>query len=253
MNYLQGKKIVVTRSPKQAEEFISLLKAAGAEPILFPTIEIAPPSSWDECDKAIKNIGRYDGLIFSSTNAVEYFFQRVNGKNIRKIPVYVVGDKTGKEVRKHGLVPVSPPKIHDGKHLAEKILRDGAKGKRFLHPTGNLSRATLRNELKNNGAEIDEVIVYNTIAPPGADTNNLKKMLQQKEIDAVTFFSPSSVENFTAIIPSEMLSETAIAAIGKTTADAAVHNGLTVDIIAEPSISEGMVNALQQFFYTSIW
>jgi uroporphyrinogen-III synthase len=102
--------------------------------------------------------------------------------------------------------------------------------------------------LKSNGAEIDEVIVYRTVAPQNAETNKLKEMLQRKEIDAVTFFSPSSMENFVAVVPVELLSGAAIAAIGRTTSDAAAQFGLNMDVIANPSTSEGMVDALRIYF-----
>ena len=80
------------------------------------------------------------------------------------------------------------------------------------------------------------------------DAEKLKKMLQQKEIDAITFFSPSSIENFTAIVPVEMIAGITIAVIGKSTAEAAMQSGLTVDIIANPSTSEGMVDLMQKYF-----
>lgn len=251
MNNLHGKTILVTRPREQSEEFEKLLHAQGAKCIVFPTIEIVPPESWNECDAAIEKLDSYHAIVFASLNAVDSFFSRLNEHKIHILknhPVYVVGEKTYSAVVQHGITPVSPPDVHDGRHLAEKLVTSGVKGKRFLLPKGNLGRATVREELLKHGAVVDEVIVYRTVAPSNSGVDTLKRMFQQKEIDAITFFSPSSIENFLSVIPSAMLSRTAIAVIGKTTAEAAAHWGLTVDVIANPSTSEGLVNALQKFF-----
>lgn len=70
---LSGKTILVTRNEEQAGEFTKLLKQLGAQIVLFPTIQIVPPKSWDECDKAIANIGSYDSIVLTSRNAAENF------------------------------------------------------------------------------------------------------------------------------------------------------------------------------------
>ena len=251
MNSLHGKTVVVTRHREQSEEFEKLLHAQGAKCIVFPTIEILPPESWRECDAAIEKLDSYHAVVFASLNAVDFFFGRLKEHQMQTLknrPVYVVGEKTYSAVMQYGITPVSPPEVHDGKHLAEKLIAGGVKGKRFLLPKGNLGRATVKTELVNHGAVVDDVVVYRTVAPPDTDAEKLKMMLQQKEIDAVTFFSPSSIENFTAVVPAEMLAGIIIAVIGKSTAEAAMQSGLTVDIIANPSTSEGMVDLMQKYF-----
>jgi uroporphyrinogen-III synthase len=251
MSSLNGKTIVITRPRNQSEEFVRLLSREGAEAIVFPTIEIAPPESWSECDKAIAKLDSYDGVVFSSSNAVENFFQRLGENKIhilRKCSVYVVGEKTYSAISHHGIMSVAPPEIHDGEHLAQIIIADGVKGKRFLIPKGNKGRATVKDELLKNGADVDDVTVYRTVAPASTETETIKKLLIQKRIDAVTFFSPSSVENFLSVVSLEGISAVAVAVIGKTTAEAASHFGLNVHAIAEPSTSEGMVEALKKYF-----
>lgn len=251
MSSLNGKAIVITRSLHQSEEFASLLKKAGAQTVMFPAIEIIPPESWKECDGAIGKIDKYDGIIFSSSNAVSFFFSRVNDAQREKLnakSVYVVGEKTKSIAIAHGVNPIVPPAIHDGKHLAEKIISDGISGKRFLIPKGNLGRSTLKKELEANGAMVDEAVVYRTVAPFAADAEELKKRFTKHKIDVTTFFSPSSVENCTAVIPSDIISAAAVAVIGNVTAEAASDHGLVVAVIAEPSTTEGMVHSLEYYF-----
>ncbi|MBI3194647.1 MAG: uroporphyrinogen-III synthase, partial [Ignavibacteriae bacterium] len=76
------KKILVTRAKHQADELIKLLERNGFAPVLFPMIEIVSPESWDECDKAIESLYMYDGMIFTSVNGVEHFFNRLKERNI---------------------------------------------------------------------------------------------------------------------------------------------------------------------------
>ncbi len=251
MNPLKGKTIVVTRPRDQSEEFVKRLNALGATGIVFPTIEIAPPESWKECDAAIGKLDSYHAVVFASLNAVDFFFSRIKERHLQTLKkrlVYVVGEKTFSAVAKHGIMPARPSDVHDGSHLAEKLLADGVKGKRFLLPKGNLGRETVRAELVKHGALVDEVTVYRTIIPAVSDAEKIKDLLSRGKIDVMTFFSPSSVENCMALIPPSSFSSMAVAAIGKTTAEAVGKAGLTVQVIAHPSTSEGMMDALQKYF-----
>ena len=54
-----------------------MLEDMGAEIILFPTVEIVPPQTWDGLDNAIDEVNSYDWIIFTSANGVRYFFSRL--------------------------------------------------------------------------------------------------------------------------------------------------------------------------------
>ena len=69
-------RVLITRAPHQASALAEALRAAGLEPILIPTIEIAPPTSFAALDAAFANLPNYHWLIFTSANAVEAFFHR---------------------------------------------------------------------------------------------------------------------------------------------------------------------------------
>ena len=251
MSSLKGKTVVVTRARSQSSEFMSLLEKTGAKSIPFPTIEIVSPDSWEECDTAIKNLASYDALILSSTNAVDKFFSRLENDSLellKRKSVYVVGEKTKAVVEKYGISPVDPPAVFDGKHLAEKILSDDVSGKRFLAPKGNLGKSTIRCRLEEKGAVVDEAIVYKTVAPSIAEAENITRKFSQKEIDVITFFSPSAVENCAAIVPAELLNSAVIAVIGNATKQAAEEHQLNVSIVADPSTTGGMMESLEKYF-----
>ena len=80
---LSGKTVVITRTRGQAAEFARLLKNYGARVIEFPTIEVIPPDSWKNADKAIDRLDTYQWLIFTSTNGVKFFLKRLRLKKKR--------------------------------------------------------------------------------------------------------------------------------------------------------------------------
>jgi uroporphyrinogen-III synthase len=77
-------------------------------------------------------------------------------------------------------------------------------------------------------------------------------MLLDREIDAVTFSSASTVRNFVSILGSEqaadLLRTTTIAAIGPVTAEAAQHLGITAAVVPNEYTIPALVDALVTHF-----
>ncbi len=105
---LRGKTILVTRAVHQAEEFSTALRSLGADVLEFPTIRICDPDSWDDLDRCIKKIAGYHGIIFTSVNAVEKFFQRVDANtlfDLKEKILCAIGIKTQEALRTSGIAP----------------------------------------------------------------------------------------------------------------------------------------------------
>src|SRR5206468_2881049 len=73
---LLGKKIVVTRTRKQASVLSNKLRALGAHVIELPTIRIEPPSNLREFAELVQDAHIYDWIVFTSVNGVEAFAYR---------------------------------------------------------------------------------------------------------------------------------------------------------------------------------
>src|SRR5207245_6967355 len=71
---LLGKRIVVTRTRKQASALSNKLRALGAHVIELPTIRIEPPSDLREFARLVQDTHIYDWIVFTSANGVEAFF-----------------------------------------------------------------------------------------------------------------------------------------------------------------------------------
>ncbi|MBS3783530.1 MAG: uroporphyrinogen-III C-methyltransferase, partial [Anaerolineae bacterium] len=107
---LFGLRILVTRPPEKAGQTAARLRDLGAEPIRLPTIKIRPPEEWAALDAAVERLSSnyYDWVIFTSTNGVRFFWQRLEQSN-RDARAFcgarlgAIGPVTADELAKRGL------------------------------------------------------------------------------------------------------------------------------------------------------
>ena len=116
---------------------------------------------------------------------------------------------------------------------------------------GNLNREVLAEGLKETGAAVDEVQVYRNVMPD-TDKALLKELLSEGQIDIITFTSASTVRNLVAMLPegdeqAALLAGVTTACIGPITAEAAVKQGLEVDVLAAEYTIDGLVTAIQKY------
>jgi len=74
---LFGKRILVTRPAHQADDLVRPLAELGAEVLLQQAIEIKPVADVSTVDRSLELLGRFDWLVFSSSNGVRYFLDRL--------------------------------------------------------------------------------------------------------------------------------------------------------------------------------
>jgi uroporphyrinogen III methyltransferase / synthase len=251
--FLGGKTVLVTRATGQASGFSDLLRSRGARVIEMPTLEIVPPSRWDELDREIDKLTDFDWLILTSTNAVDAFFSRLQqaGKDSRAlagIKIAVVGQKTAQSIEQHGIKPDLIPPAFIADALVNNFPESPA-GKRILFPrveTGG--REVLVKELTNLGAIIVEVSAYQSQCPLSIDPTVLTA-LQQQEIDIITFASSKTVKHFCQLIgtslPSGWQEKVCITSIGPQTSATCRELLGKVDIEATEYTLPGLVAALE--------
>ncbi len=254
---LAGKTVLVTRATGQAGEFSQMLRSRGARVIEMPTLQIVPPSSWQELDKAIAQIGNFDWLILTSTNAVEYFFERLHqaGKDSRAlagVKIAVVGHKTAKSLQQFGIsADFIPPDF-----VADAMVTNfptAPAGLRLLFPrveTGG--REVLVREFTELGATVVEVAAYQSQCPIEVDPIALAA-LQERQVDIITFASSKTVKNFWQLIgtslPSDWQAHVWIASIGPQTSETCRSLLGKVDIEATEYTLPGLVTALDAYFH----
>ncbi len=122
--------------------------------------------------------------------------------------------------------------------------------RRFYFLKAKSRRENLPQQLRAMGAEVDEVVVYQTIIPEPENLERIQQLLKNGTIDIATFFSPSSILNFAELIGVEYLANTTIATIGSTTAEAVAQLGLNVAILAKQATTKGLVEAIEEHLKT---
>jgi len=234
---LFGKRIVVTRAREQASELKRLLEEEGANVVQFPTIEIVPPPTWESLDHVVDAIANYHWLIFTSTNGVKFFFERLThkGKDARALAgckVAAVGDTTANDLRAHGIVADLVPDKFISTALLP-LLESDQRGIRTAVIRAAEGRDDLIDELRNRGGEVDLGIAYQTRAAEGT---------LEGEFDMVTFTSASTVDNFFAKVT--QTNGALLASIGPTTSEAIRKRGLKVDIEAAAASIDSLRDAI---------
>jgi uroporphyrinogen III methyltransferase/synthase len=256
---LFGRRIVVTRSREQAGELVDMLQQRGAEAIQAPTIRIAVPEDMDALDRACLDAGAYTWLVFTSANAVDSFMQRLLAigdiRDLKGVRLCAIGPSTAQRLVRYGLrVDLTPPEARSEAVVGALQETGPLKGTRFLLPRADIAREVLADQLRDAGAEVSEVIAYRTLLAGGerdAD-HDVYRMLLDRQIDAVTFTSASTVNNFATILGQEqavdLLNSTVVASIGPVTAEAAQQLGITTTVMPERYTIPDLVDALVQHF-----
>jgi uroporphyrinogen III methyltransferase/synthase len=249
---LFGHRVLITREHMEGFE---PLEELGAEIIEFPAIEIVPPESYHELDKAIDNIETYDCLIFTSKNGVTYFLKRFFEKerdirDLKGIKIFAVGSKTSKEIQGYGIkVDLIPDEFSSEgliKVFSQKSAVGSLKGKKFLLPRAEKAREVFPERVRELGGHIDIPVAYRSIKPE-LHGKRLKRFLREGRISIATFTSAATFNNFMEIMgekANELLQGVAIAVIGPVTAKAVEKAGLKVDIMPREATIEALVEEI---------
>jgi uroporphyrinogen III methyltransferase/synthase len=248
---LFGKRVVVTRAREQASDLKRILEDSGAQVLQFPTIEIAPPESTTSLDHVIDALADYAWLVFSSTNGVKFFFDRLaqKGKDARSLAglmVAAVGDTTAAELLQHGINPdLIPDKFQSIALLPH--FEGNQTGVRFAIVRAAEGKDDLMDALRKRGAEVDLAIAYETRAAD-VDLGELREWIANDTIDAVTFTSGSTVDHFFARLNADerakVNARAVLASIGPVTSDAIRRYGKVPDVEAANASVQALHDAV---------
>ena len=250
---LFGKRVLVTRTRTQAGALSSMLSHMGALPIELPTIEIRPPDDFGELDGALRRLGAYDWVIFTSVNAIQAVFDRLGalGLDTRAFGtarVAAIGAATAAGLRKHGIVTDFVPESFVSDALVDGLKGRGLDNSKVLLPRADIAPRALNRGLSDLGAEVEEVTAYRTVAPQDSRTRVADVLAEG--IGIATFTSSSTVRNLCGLLEGNLdrLAGATIACIGPITAATAVELGLRVDMVASKHTIAGLVDCLESHF-----
>ena len=249
---LFGKRIVVTRTRKQAGALSTKLRDLGADVIELPTIRIEPPTDLLAFGQLVQDAHTYDWLIFTSPNGVEAFFEMFfkifkDAREIGGVRIAAIGPATAAKVREYHLAVDLQPEEYVAESVVEAFKKEGdVENLKILIARAEVARDVLPESLTKLGAIVDVACAYRTV-PETEDVSGGMARFRDEGADMITFTSSSTVDNFLALkLP--MPAGLKVASIGPVTSKTARDHGLTVDAEAKVFDIPGLLAAIRKYY-----
>ena len=236
---LRGLTVAVTRARAQAGELADRLRGLGAEVVEAPVIRIVPRPG------ALPDLSAFDLLCLTSPNGVDLLWERLSadGKDSRALAaltVAAIGPGTARALRRRGIEADVAPERAVAESLVD-ALRD-VPVRRALVARASEARDVLPDALRERGAEVEVLALYDTVAEPLAPG----ALAAVGEADYVTFTSASTVRFLLEAANGDaaILDGARVVSIGPVTSDALRELGITADVQAAQHDLDGLVEAL---------
>jgi uroporphyrinogen III methyltransferase / synthase len=232
---LHGQVVAVTRARAQASGLAARLRELGAEVLETPAIRIEPRAV------ELARPETYALACFTSPNGVQLYFAALgdDARALAGVTVAAIGPGTAAELRRHGIVADVVPERSVAEALVEALRSVPVAGERVLIARAAEARDVLPDALRERGAEVDVVALYDTVAQPLDDA-------QRRELERathVTFTSSSTVRFFLeggGAVPGGAR----VVSIGPVTSATLHEHGVSPDVEAERHDIDGLIAAI---------
>jgi uroporphyrinogen III methyltransferase/synthase len=230
-----------------------MLSDAGADVTEFPGFEVSAPASRKALAQAVRALGRFDGVVFTSVAGVKGFLAGIEqaGLDSRALSgqiLFAFGRSTIDSLARQGLRADVSLSSYDTTRAVTACGGPGRlRGKRLLFVTRDGVRSPLREALEGAGAVVEQVGAYGQVLrSEGAEA--LRHALDEGLVDVVVFPSSSSVDGWVKALGDAHHGRAVLAAIGPATAEALARHGERAAVVpSDPSV-EALVGELVERF-----
>jgi uroporphyrinogen III methyltransferase/synthase len=226
---LHGKTVAVTRARAQASPLAARLRELGADVIEAPAIRtVSLPAE-------VPDLAGYDLLVVSSPNGVRELFAHLrDARELAGLRVAAMGPGTARALKEHGIAADIVPKRSVAEGMVEALAE--VHSQRVLIARGKEGRDVLPEALRERGATVDVLPLYETVPEPlGAE-----EIAAVQRADYVTFTSASTVRNLGV----DALGAAKVVSIGPATSAELRAHGREPDLEADPHTPDGLVDAV---------
>ena len=199
---LSGRGIVITRPREHAPALAERIRAAGGDPVLFPTIEILPPENPRAAADLIARLDEFQLAIFVSPTAAARGCGMVGVNRAWPLGLRVaaVGAGTAGVLEELGFhAVIAPAGEADSEALAALPELQDVRGRPVVIFRGQGGREWLRTRLEARGARVEYAECYRR-ARPDADASGLLARWQRGGIEAVSITSAEGLANFSGML-----------------------------------------------------
>ncbi len=200
VDHLRGMRIALTIAPEEAAATVDDLRAAGATLIFYPVAQPLPPDNYDDLDAALTGAQRdaVTWLLLTSPHAVEAVATRLHQRGIdvaelSRVSLALFGAQTAL-VASTLLAGWHATQAQAETHAALVESMRLAPRDTVLIPLAQRSRADWPDLIAATGAAVEIVDAYRLLLGRGGD--DLPGLLWEGLVDAVVFFTETSVRHF---------------------------------------------------------
>ena len=248
------RRVLVTRASAQAQPLVEQLLARHLDVVQLPTIAVSDldASARAVSDRAVQRVadGHYDIVGLTSVNGARRLWEALRRKGLDSralahTTVAAIGSETARALAERGITADVVPPTFTSAALASALTERDIRGQRVLLARAAQASATLHDRLRDAGAEVDDVPIYDIVTPP-ANESALEELA--RGVDAVTFTSPSTARGLVELVGDRVAVDTLRAVcIGPVTAEAARELGIDVVATAETHTIDGLIQAVERY------
>lgn len=245
---LKDRRVLVTRPRRQAKELHEAIEKEGGEAFLLPMIELKAMKDLSALHAAFNQLETYDWLVFTSPNAVKFFFEAAENFGVKfyfypDLKIATVGEKTKLTLEQLGYRTNFVPIQYTAEVLAENMDPE-IEGKKVLIPRSAKASDEYLKVFEKRGAWVEAIAIYDN--HPLEYSAKIMREFMACDFHYLTFASPSAVVAFDANLKQAALHlhEEKLVCIGPTTAKAAEDLGYSVAAVANPHTIEGIVESI---------
>ncbi|UCG56726.1 MAG: uroporphyrinogen-III C-methyltransferase [Phycisphaerales bacterium] len=193
-----------------------------------PLIRCVSLEDHTKADAILSRLSPYDWLVFTSTNGVSFFFERLHAigldaRALGSVKVAAIGKTTAEQLKGYGVLADMLPELESSVGLLREFRKIDVEGRKILLVRPKAGASGLSDGLAEAGATVDAVVVYRNIEvePDEVDFDY---------IDQILFTSGSTVRAFLSRYGS-VPAGVKVYCLGQPTLDEASKHGIKAELL----------------------
>ena len=250
---LAGRRIMIPPARPEANPLLRILKRRGAETLEFPALKAAPPADYGLMDRVIRRVKDFDHIIFSGSNCVTNFLERLEVIHIERAvlggpKIVAIGRGAVSALNREGIEIHHVPKLHTAEGVTAGLGEVSGSMLMLVRVEG--ASRDLPRRLRGMGAEVTEVVGYRMFVNATAE---MAERVFGSGLDALALANPTAVRLFfkgadqVNLNLEDSLKEVTIAAVGPATAKVAGKYRLKPHIVSKGHIAD-LAESLTDYF-----